>query len=128
MEDYKSIDILLEANLKLMKLTNEELTEVKGQMQDVPYNTSMDLLMYAIVGTKVDLEYVVSIVSLYILKTSPIHLITIKNFIIYLKSTLHFKSCLESGNITLHDYCNADWTRDANDRRSRRKYVFFIRK
>lgn len=82
--------------------------------------------MYAMVGTRVDLAYVVSIMSQYISKARAIPLATIKKIMKYLKGSLYFKLYLESNNITLHSYCNADWIRVANDRRSITRYVFFL--
>jgi len=126
MEDCKPIGTPLESNLKLMKLTDEEFAQVEGQMQGVPYKAAVGSLMYAMVGTRVDLAYAVSVVSQHMSKAGPIHWTTIKRIMRYLKGTLDFKLCLGGESIALHGYCDADWAGDANDRRSTTGYVFFV--
>nr|PNR58443.1 hypothetical protein PHYPA_005438 [Physcomitrium patens] len=126
MEECKHIGIPLEANLKLMKLTDEEFDEVKGQIQGIPYKAVVCSLMYAMVGTRMELAYAVSVMSQHISKAGPIYSVTIKRIMKYLKDTLNFKLCLGCDNITLHGYYNADWVGDANDKRSTMGYMFFV--
>ena len=102
MEDCKPIGTPLESNLKLMKLTDEEFAQVEAQMQGVPYKAAVGSLMYAMVGTRVDLAYAVSVVSQHMSKAGPIHWTTIKRIMRYLKGTLDFKLCLGGESIALH--------------------------
>lgn len=73
MEKYKSINIPLEANLKLMKFIDEEFAKIKGQIEGILYKAIISLLIHAMVGKNVDLIYVVSVVSQYISKAKPIY-------------------------------------------------------
>ena len=71
--------------------------------------------MYAMVGTKVDLVFAVSMVSQFMSKTSPPHWMAVKHIMRYLNATLHFKLCLRCKDILLRGLCNADSARDANN-------------
>lgn len=73
MEECKPIGTPLEANLKLMKLMDEEFIQVKGEMQSIPYKAAIGSLMYTMVATRVDLTYVVSVVSQHMSKAGPMH-------------------------------------------------------
>jgi hypothetical protein len=126
MEDCKPIATPLEANLKLMKLSDEEFAEVEQQMKGIPYKAAVGSLMYAMVGTRMDLAFAVSVVSQHMAKPGPMHWTTIKRIMRYLKDTSNLKLCLRGDNISLHGYCDADWAGDANDRRSTTGYVFFV--
>lgn len=126
MQDCKPIGTPLEANLKLMKLTDEEYAEVEHQMQGIPYKAAVGSLMYAMVGTRMDLAFAVSVVSQHMAKPGPMHWATIKRIMRYLKGSLNHKLCLGGNNIALHGYCDADWAGDTNDRRSTTGYVFFV--
>lgn len=125
-EECKTIETLLDANLKLMILMDKEFAEVEGQMQGISYKAVVGSLMYAMVGTRVDLAYAVSVVSQHMSKARSIHWATIKRIMRYLKGTLNFKLYVGGNNITLYDYCDGDWGRDVNDRRSIMGYVFFV--
>jgi hypothetical protein len=73
MEDCKPVATPLEANLKLMKLSDEEFAEVEQQMQGIPYKAAVGSLMYAMVGTRMDLAFAVSVVSQHMAKPGPMH-------------------------------------------------------
>lgn len=56
--------------MKLIKLTDDEVTEVESRMQGVLYKATISSFLYTIVGTKMDLEYVV---NQHISKARPIY-------------------------------------------------------
>lgn len=78
----------------------------------------MDSLIYAMLGTRIDLAYAMSLVSQHMSKAGSIYGTTIKRIMRYLKSTLYFKLYLRGNNIILYDYYNVDWVKDKNNRRS----------
>jgi hypothetical protein len=102
MLDYKRIETTLEVNLKLMMLTNEDYAKVEHHMQGIPYKALVDSFMYAKVHTKMNVVFVVSIISQCIAKPSCMHYTTIKSIMIYLKESLNIKLCRQKYNITLH--------------------------
>jgi hypothetical protein len=78
------------------------------------------------VGTTMDLVFVMKIVIQDMEKPCLEHWTTIKRIMKYLKCSLNLILCLRRNNITLHQYYDIDWVGDANDRRSIRNYVFFV--
>jgi transposase InsO family protein len=126
MQDCKPLGTPLDVHSKLPKLTDEELKQYEGEMEGIPYKQAVGSLMYAMVATRADLAYAVSVVSQYMAKAGPMHWKAVKRIMRYLKGTLDFKLCLGGKHVTLRGYCDADWAGDTNDRRSTTGYVFFV--
>jgi hypothetical protein len=82
--------------------------------------------MYAMVGTRPDLAFPVSMVSPFMSRAGPSHWMVVKRIMRYLKGTLDFKFCLGGKDVSFKGYCDADWGGDANERRSTTGYVFFV--
>ena len=82
--------------------------------------------MYTMMGTSADLAFVVSIVSQFMLKASPLHWMVMKRIMRSLKEALDFKLCNGGNAIALKGYCDADWAWNANERLSTMGYVFFV--
>jgi hypothetical protein len=81
-------------------------------MVKVPYQQAVGSLMYAMLCTRPDLAYPISVV---------------KCIFRYLQSTLQFK--LRFGGLSPQDvvgYCDADWVGDLEDRRSTTRFVFMM--
>ena len=126
MEDCKPVSTPLDVKAQLVKLTDEEHEEHMQEMQGVPYKEAMGSLMYAMVPTRADIAFAVSVVSQFMSKPSSIHWAAVKRILRYLKGTLDVKLCLGGMALTLKGYCDADWGGDVNSRRSTTRYVFFL--
>jgi hypothetical protein len=126
MEDCKPIGTPLDVNSKLLKLTEEEFEEIQGEMQSILYKATVGSLMYAMVGTRIDLAFPVSMVSQFMSKAGPSHWMAVKRIMRYLKGTLDLKLCLGGKDISLRGFCDADWGGDTNERRSTTGYAFFV--
>jgi hypothetical protein len=63
MEECKPIGTPLDVNSKLLKLTEEKFQGIQEEMQGIPYKAAVGSLMYAMVGTRPDLAFTVSMVS-----------------------------------------------------------------
>ena len=126
MEECKPIGTPLDVNVKLLKLSVEEFEAIEGEMDGVPYKSGVGSLMYAMVATRADLAFAVSMVSQFMSRAGPTHWSAVKRIMRYLQSTMDTKLCLGGKDMTLRGYCDADWAGDANERRSTTGYVFFI--
>ena len=126
MQDCKPIGTPLDANCKLLKLSQEEFEQCEDEMQGVPYKEAVGSLMYAMVGTRPDLAFAVSVVCQHMSKPGPMHWAAVKRVLRYLKGTLDVKLYLGGEDIALRGYCDADWAGDTNDRRSTTGYVFYV--
>jgi hypothetical protein len=66
MEECKPIGTPLDVNSKLLKLTKEEFQGIQEEMQGIPYKAAVGSLMYAMVGTRPDLAFPVSMVDIHV--------------------------------------------------------------
>jgi hypothetical protein len=126
MEECKPIGTPLDVNAKLLKLSVEEFEALASEMEGVPYKSGVGSLMYAMVATRADLAFAVSMVSQFMSRAGPTHWSAVKRIMRYLQSTMDYKLCLGGKDITLRGYCDADWAGDANERRSTTGYVFYV--
>ncbi len=121
MEDRKAIGVPLDPKTKLKKNVNND------EMVKVPYQQAVGSLMYAMLCTRLDLAYPISVVSQHMVNPSLEHWIVVKRIFRYLQSTLEFKLRFEgSPPQDLVGYCDADWTSDLEDRRSTIGFVFIM--
>jgi len=96
-------------------------------MQDVLYKDAVERLMYAMVATRLDLAFPMSVASQHMARSGPMIWAVVKRIMQYLQCTLDAKLVLGGKSITLVGFCDADWARDNNDRRSTTGYVFKLR-
>jgi hypothetical protein len=122
MEDCKAIGVSFDPKTKLKKNVNKD-----DEMVKVPYQQAVGSLMYAMLCTRPDLAYPISVVSQHMANPSLEHWIAVKRIFRYLQGTLQFK--LRFGGLSPHDvvgYCDADWVGDLEDRRSTTGFVFMM--
>lgn len=81
----------MEANFKFIKLIDEEHVEVEHQFEGIPYKVAISLLMYVMVGIRMDLAFVAKVLSQDIAKQGLLHWTTIKKITKYLKGSLNLK-------------------------------------
>jgi hypothetical protein len=96
-------------------------------MVKVPYQQAVGSLMYAMLCTRPDLAYPISVVSQHMANPSIEHWIAIKHIFQYLQGILqfklHFRGLAPQG---LVGYCDADWANNFEDRRSTTRFVFIM--
>jgi hypothetical protein len=126
MEDCKAVGTPLDVNSKLVKLTDEEYALEAQSMVDVPYKQAVGSLMYAMIATRPDLAYPISVVSQHMARPGSSHWVAVKRIMRYLKGTSDVRLCLGGDNIVLSGYCDADYAGDTNDRRSTTGYMFKV--
>ena len=111
---------LVECGIKLSKNengVNVDSTHFKSLVRSLRYFTC----------TRPDNLFGVGLVSRYMEAPTTAHLKTDKRILSYLKVTLDcglLYSC--SNGPKLVDYCDSDWARDLDDRKSTTSYVFFM--
>jgi hypothetical protein len=126
MADCKLIGTLLDSKTSLAKLSDEEHEEHLHKMKDVSYQEAVGSLMYAMVATRPDLAFAVSVVSRFMSKPGPMHWMAVKRIMRYLKGTLDMKLRIGGKDINVEGYSDADWAGDVENRRSTSGYVFFV--
>jgi hypothetical protein len=95
-------------------------------MKEIPYQEAVGSLMYAMVATRPDLTFAVSVVSRFMSKPGPMHWMAIKRIMQYLKATLDMRLRIGEKHMEVKGYSDADWAGDVENRRSTSGYVFFV--
>ena len=97
------------------------------QMRSVPYSSAVGAVMYAMLGTRPDIAYAVSVLSQFMQEPRLEHWQALKRVLRYLKGTSHYKLTYD-GRLSsqLVGYTDSNWAGDKGDRRSTSGYVFFL--
>jgi hypothetical protein len=120
----------LATGTKLMKSTSTP----DPAMQNVPYQSAIGAIMYAMLGTRPDIAYAVTTLSQFSTNPTTTHWTAVKRVLRYLKGSMNYKityrgpatpSSIDSFPV-LTGYSDADWGADLNDRKSITGYVFFM--
>ena len=89
--------------------TDEEHEEHMQEMQGVLYKEAVGSLMYAMVATRADIAFAMSVVSQFMSKPSSMHWAAVKRILRYLKGTWDVKLCLGGMDLTMKGCCDAVW-------------------
>ena len=99
-------------------------------MNGIPYQSAVGAIMYAMLGSRPDIAYAISVLSQFNSNPAPQHWTAIKRVLRYLNGTKDYKLVYggRSNNVnpTLLGYCDADWASNIDDRRSMTGYVFTL--
>ena len=82
--------------------------------------------MYAMLGTRPDLAFAVSVVSRYSSNPTEAHWSAVKRIFRYIKGTLDIQLTFRGLLSSLTGYTDADWAGDRDTRRSPSGFVFNI--
>jgi hypothetical protein len=126
MFDCKPIGTPLDANAKLSKNMSPTSVEEEEEMKNVPYQSAIGSLMYAMLGTRPDIAYAVGAVSQYSSNPGRSHWTAVKRIFRYLKGTTNYALEYEASDSKLVGYSDADWAGNIDDRRSTTGYIFLI--
>jgi hypothetical protein len=122
MEECKPIGVPFDPKVKLQRNANGN-DESKG----FPYQQAVGSLMYAMLCTRPDLAYPISVLSQHMVNPNMEHWMAVKRIFRYLQGTLQMK--LQFGatpSKEVFGYCDVDWGGDLEDRRSTTWFVFII--
>jgi hypothetical protein len=134
MADCKPIDTPFATGQKLTLEMRPQTEEEKRMMQDVPYQSAVGSLMYAMISTRPDIAYAVGVVSQFLANPGPTHWTAVKRIMRYLQGTLDY--CLiYNGRSNVEDlkqsispigYTDSDWAGETDNRKSTAGYTFLI--
>lgn len=116
-----------EVGMDLRKPLDPPTADEQLAMKDVPYASAVGAVMYAMLGTRPDIAYPVSVLSQFMADPRPDHWQALKRLLRYLKATPHYKLTY-GGHPSSHlvGYTDSNWAGDKGDRRSTCGYVFFL--
>lgn len=125
MASCKAIGTPYDRNLKLSSAMCPESEADKLDMQKVPYSQAVGSLMYAMVCTRPDLAYPLSVVSRFMSNPGREHWKAVKRIFRYLKGTSDIGLLYAADqNCTMAGYTDSDFAGDVDKRRSLSGYVF----
>lgn len=90
----------------------------------ISYQSKVGSLMYAMLATRPDIAFAVSVVSRYSANPTPAHLTIVHGILRYLKGTIDLKLVFDGKLGELIGYSDADRAGDQDTRRSTAGYVF----
>lgn len=93
---------------------------------DVPYAQAVGSLMYAMLCTRPDLAYPVSLVSRYQSNPGPAHWEAVKRIFKYLKGTVRHKLVYQADSLEVLGYSDADFGGDKDDGKSTSGHLFIL--
>ena len=126
MHDAKSVSTPVAPHFKLSALQCPSSDEDIEYMSRVPYSSVVGSLMYAMVCSRPDLSYAMSLVSRYMANPGKEHWKVVQWIFRYLRGTSN--ACLKFGKTGegLAGYVDLDFAADLDKRRSLTCYVFTV--
>jgi len=125
MSNGKAISTLIELKSLLPQLPATPVSALS-----IPYRQVVRKLIYVASGTQLDIVFATSIVFKHFQAFNTPHLDAIKRILYYLQGTLHYGLVFNpngQSKLTLKDYSNADWAKDATNRKSTSSYLFMLK-
>ena len=96
------------------------------EMKNVPYQSAVGSLMYAMLGTRPDISFAVGAVSQYSSNPGELHWRAVKRIFRYLKGTVGHSLEYKRSDKIVHGYSDADWAGNIDNRRSTTGYAFLM--
>ena len=90
------------------------------------YQSAVGSLIYAMLGTRPDIAYAVSVVSRYSSNLNESHWKAVKRIFRYLRQTVNYQLVYRGDLRPLARYTDTNWASDSDTRRSTSGYVFNI--
>lgn len=102
-----------------------DFSESSEEIDATSYREIVGGLIYAMLGTRPDLSFIVTKLSQYMSKPNTIHMTLAKHTLRYVKATLDRKLIFRQSDkpLTLTGFCDSDWA-NAGDRKSISGYGF----
>lgn len=125
MENCKPAIVPADPNQHLSKAMSPKTSIDKESMSHVPYQEAVGGLLYISQGSRPDITYAVHSVSRFNNEPGRPHWEAVKRILRYLKGTVDAKLMFtKASRSNIVGYCDADWARDLDERRSCTGYVF----
>ena len=125
MDQAKQVATPIGAHFKLKSGTEKELKDQAEYMSKIPYQSAVGSVMYAMVGTRLDLAYAVGLISRFMSKPLKEHWQAVKWVLRYIKGTVNTRlSYKKKGEFVIRGYTDSDYNGDLDQRRSTSGMVF----
>ena len=95
-------------------------------MDRIPYASAIGSIMYAMLCTRLDISYALSITSRYQANPGEKHWIAVKNILKYLRRTKDMFLVYEGTKLIVRCYTDSSFQSDQDDLKSQSGYVFIL--
>ena len=112
----------LPEGISMLPATEAEANAAQG----FPYLEAIGSLMYAMMGTRPDIAYAVSILSRFASHPGPTHVSALKHLLRYLQGTRQLGITFTRDGGSLMGYTDSDWAKDIPTRKSVSGGVFML--
>ena len=97
------------------------------KMENVPYANAIGSVMYAMISTRPDLSYAVSLLSRFMSNPGGAHWSALQWLLRYLNTTIDYGLCFNKSNaLDLVGYVDSDFAGDRDSRKSTTAYYFTL--
>ena len=127
MQNSKKGFLPMSHGMSLSKTQDPSSREERDRMDQIPYASAIGSIMYAMLCTRPDVSYALSMTSRYQSDPGESHWIAVKNILKYLRRTKEY-FLIYGGNdeLTVKGYSDASFQTDQDDYRSQSGFVFCI--
>ncbi|KAJ9566849.1 hypothetical protein OSB04_002815 [Centaurea solstitialis] len=128
MDESKKGFIPMQHGIVLSKAQCPESSQDKDKMKSIPYASAIGSIMYAMLCTRPDVAYSVSVTSRYQQNPGEAHWVAVKNILKYLRRTKEMFLVFggSEDEISVTGYSDASFQTDRDDYRSQSGYVFTL--
>ena len=127
MEEAKKGFLPMSHGIKLSKTQCPSTTDERERMQRIPYASAIGSIMYAMICTRPDVSYALSVTSRYQSDPGMDHWTTVKNILKYLRRTKDmFLVYGGEEELVVRGYTDASFQTDQDDFRSQSGFVFTL--
>lgn len=128
MSNAKHEKVPLAAHFKLSSKQCPNSEDESEYMSQIPYSSAVGSLMYAMICTRPDISYAVSVVSRFMANPGKEHWRAVKWILRYLQGTVGLSLQFGRSRNDLTGYVDADYGGDRDCRRSMTGYIFTVGK
>ena len=128
MQDSKRGFLPMSHGIKLSKSQCPTTKDERERIDKIPYASTIGSIMYAMLCTRPDVSYALSMTSRFQSDPGECHWIAVKNILKYLRRTkdIFFIHGGQEGDLVISGYTNAIFQSDLDDFRSQSSFVFCL--
>ena len=124
MEQSKRGCVPMVRKITLSKSLCPQTQDERSCMSMIPYDSAIRLIMYAMLCTRPDVSYAMSVTSRYLSDPGMGHWVAVKNILKYLRRTKDVLLIYGYGDLIVNGYSDASFQYDRDDSKSQSGYVF----
>ena len=126
MEQSKRGYIPMVSGITLSKSMCPQTQDEKTHMNKIPYAWAIGSIVYAMLCTRPDVSYALSVTSRYQSDPGMSHWVAVKNILKYLRRTKDVFLIYGDGDLIVEGYSDASFQSDRDDSKSQSGYVFTL--